>query len=161
MDNEQSPKESVADEEHAKAVVERSILSDLVSRIYQECQACAGTPEIDKISAMVEKTIERVAFFRSASQSQDRLGGETKNEGRPLLYTEIMASVQKELLSAEDKFGPFNTPHEGYAVILEELDELWDEIKRKDRTLSAMREEAIQVAAMAIRFIKNCCPSKE
>lgn len=47
-----------------------------------------------------------------------------------------------------------SSAHEGYAVLLEEVDELWDHVrtKQKDRDLASMREEAIQVAAMAIRF---------
>lgn len=48
-----------------------------------------------------------------------------------------------------------NTPHEGYAVILEELDELWVEIKKKKPDTQEMRKEAIQVAAMAVRFIED------
>lgn len=53
--------------------------------------------------------------------------------------------------------GDFNSPHEGYAVIKEELDKLWDEIKRKDPSKKAMKREAIQVAAMALRFLYDCC----
>lgn len=59
--------------------------------------------------------------------------------------------VSAELDRATDKFGPFNSTHEGYAVILEEVDELWDEVKSNDPDRAI--EEAIQVAAMAIRFV--------
>lgn len=34
-----------------------------------------------------------------------------------------------ELMSARRKFRAFTSAHEAYAVILEELDELWDVIK--------------------------------
>jgi len=64
----------------------------------------------------------------------------------------------KELLRATEKFGAFNSPHEGYAVILEELDELWEEIKSKDGFESGrLQKEAVQVAAMALRFLYDCC----
>ena len=68
---------------------------------------------------------------------------------------QIMAEVQQELHRAQSLYPSFSSPHEGYAIILEELDELWDEIKlRKDlRDTRTMRKEAIQVAAMAIRFL--------
>lgn len=59
--------------------------------------------------------------------------------------------VTVELLQATKKFGPFNSHHEGYAVILEELDELWDEVKANNHSLAI--GEAIQVAAMALRYI--------
>lgn len=48
----------------------------------------------------------------------------------------------------------FVNAHEGYAILLEELDELWEHVKtnQKRRDLIDMRKEAIQVAAMALRF---------
>ena len=65
----------------------------------------------------------------------------------------VLGLVKQELIFAMAHFQPFNSAHEGYAVILEELDELWDEIKRKDRSEPNMRGEALQVAAMGLRFI--------
>lgn len=51
--------------------------------------------------------------------------------------------------------GRFNSAHEGYAVILEELDELWDEVKKREHDYKKMYNEAKQVAAMAIRFMDD------
>lgn len=60
--------------------------------------------------------------------------------------------IEDELRRAQVRYpGPFHSDHEGYAVILEELDEAWDEIKRNDKVLA--REEMIQVGAMAARFL--------
>ena len=50
------------------------------------------------------------------------------------------------------KHQPFNSWHEGYAVILEELDELWDEVRKKECDKDKLRLEARHVAAMALRF---------
>jgi len=73
--------------------------------------------------------------------------------------TEISREVVEELVYACRKFPKFNSAHEGYAVILEELDELWYEIKGhnpiRHEQKEAMREEVIQVAAMAIRFVMD------
>ncbi len=57
------------------------------------------------------------------------------------------------------RYPPMNSPHEGYAVLLEEVDELWAEVKVKQgqRDLVKLRYEATQVAAMALRFIVDIC----
>jgi len=49
----------------------------------------------------------------------------------------------------------FVNQHEAYAVILEEVDELWDEIKKNQRNydLDAQRKEATQAAAMLCRLL--------
>jgi len=49
----------------------------------------------------------------------------------------------------------FASPHEGYAVILEELEELFAEIKKKKSNNLRMIEEAIQVGAMAVKLIMS------
>lgn len=65
--------------------------------------------------------------------------------------------VSAELDWACENHKPFNSAHEGYAVILEEVEELWDEVKKKraERSVEAMRMECIQIAAMALRFIQD------
>ena len=67
----------------------------------------------------------------------------------------IMCDVEAELESATRQNGPFRSAHEGFAVILEELDELKTEVWKRTlkRDAAQMRQEAIQVAAMAVRFI--------
>jgi hypothetical protein len=61
-----------------------------------------------------------------------------------------------EFHRASARYSPFHSAHEGYAVLKEEMDELWDEIK-KDQSPFEMKQEAIQVAAMAVRFIYDIC----
>jgi hypothetical protein len=46
---------------------------------------------------------------------------------------------------------PFHSPHEGYAVMKEEFDEFWDEIKSDDVFRASL--ECEQVGAMAMRWI--------
>lgn len=69
----------------------------------------------------------------------------------------ILAQVLHELQCAQSTHPPMNSGHEGYAVIKEELDELWDEIKLKRQNVKNMRKEALQVAAMGLRFIIDVC----
>ena len=74
-------------------------------------------------------------------------------DNRLAILDAILAEVRREIVRAMEKFAPFNSPHEGYAVILEELDELWDEVKfNRGRGQSGMTE-ATQTAAMAVRYI--------
>lgn len=67
--------------------------------------------------------------------------------------------VEMELAAATRKFPAFNSAHEGYAVLDEEVDELWTHVKVRQgkRDVAAMRKEAIQVAAMALRFVIDIC----
>ena len=73
-------------------------------------------------------------------------------------HEDAFREVREELQEASLKFGAFNSAHEGYAVMLEEVEELWDEIKVKQslRSKEQIRCEAKQVAAMAIRIMIDC-----
>lgn len=69
-------------------------------------------------------------------------------------YAKAAHDALEEVDRAKKKFpADFNSVHEGYAVILEETDELWDECKQKTIDVNKMRKEAVQCAAMCLRFI--------
>lgn len=74
------------------------------------------------------------------------------------LIAELHLEVDAELTRA-GKWPAMNSAHEGYGVLMEEVDELWDHVKtrQKNRDLAAMQAEAIQVAAMALRFAHDIC----
>lgn len=63
------------------------------------------------------------------------------------------SEVIEELSRATSDFSPFNSAHEAYAVMLEELDEFWEQVRLKKayRDSDKMRQELIQIAAMACR----------
>lgn len=65
----------------------------------------------------------------------------------------VVARVRQEAVAAMHRFPPFNSPHEGKAVIEEELEELWDHCKANTGRSDDAMKEAIQVAAMAIRYV--------
>lgn len=83
-------------------------------------------------------------------------------EGAPFgdAYSPIVAEVTLELYKATEKFPPMRSGHEGWAILLEEIDELniemsrmWDAVKADDYDRAI--GEARQVAAMALRFIHD------
>lgn len=71
----------------------------------------------------------------------------------------VIGDVEKEIIQATSVWPPFNSSHEGYGILAEEFIELQQHVftNQKRRDLVAMRKEAIQVAAMAIRFAAECC----
>lgn len=67
----------------------------------------------------------------------------------------IYKEIQKELDDANTKFQPFKSTHEAYAVIKEEFEEYWEEVKKKNPDLKNMKKELIQVCAMCVKTIQN------
>lgn len=70
--------------------------------------------------------------------------------------------VYEEVEKAMSKYPPFNSAHEGYSVLAEEVDELWEEVKVKqgNRDVDKLYAEAKQVAAMAVRFMVDIANEK-
>ena len=66
---------------------------------------------------------------------------------------EALTLIRDEVIRAARKHGgrPFASPHEGYGVILEEVDEFWDEVKANNS--AAALDEVTQVGAMAAFYI--------
>lgn len=65
----------------------------------------------------------------------------------------VLAQVREEVLAAALKHKPMNSAHEGYAVLLEEVDELWEHVKEDTGYTSEAFDEARQIAAMGVRYI--------
>jgi len=66
--------------------------------------------------------------------------------------------IFNEFKLAKEKFPDLRSFHEGYSIILEELDELWYEIKNQPPlNTDLIKQQAIQVAAMSLRFITDLC----
>lgn len=68
--------------------------------------------------------------------------------------------ILDEIELATKNHGKFNSAHEAYAVILEELDELWVEIKANNSASHRATSEAVQVAAMALRYLVDISPDE-
>lgn len=68
-----------------------------------------------------------------------------------------LALIDAEHKRATDLHEPMHSLHEGYAVLEEEVDELWDEIKKRptERDKTRIQAECVQVAAMAMRMMTD------
>lgn len=100
---------------------------------------------------------------------------------------DVVHEVAAEYMAARRKWPPMNSGHEGYAVILEEVDELeeaiaavegaemakarvapirraldvvWANVKGDRPAHEAARLEAIQVAAMAVAYVLEVCDDR-
>ena len=62
-----------------------------------------------------------------------------------------LTRVGSELLRAQSRFAPFQSAHEGLAVILEEYREFEHEVFHGSG--DAAYDEAVQLAAMAVRYM--------
>lgn len=66
--------------------------------------------------------------------------------------------VASELATARQGHGDINTHHEGFAVILKEVEEFKDEVfkKMEERSSYHLLSELVQIAAMAQRVAEDC-----
>jgi len=75
------------------------------------------------------------------------------------LAVKYSQEIYEEMADASSKFPKFASEHEGYAILLEEVDELWEAVKlnkkRHPERYDLMRKECIQVGAMALRFLHD------
>ncbi len=67
----------------------------------------------------------------------------------------VLAEMLEECTRAQEKFAPFASAHEGIAVIEEEFLELRNEVFWGGSAKA--RDEAIQLGAMALRFVLDVC----
>ena len=67
--------------------------------------------------------------------------------------------IMSEFYRASELYPTLHSNHEAYAVIKEEVDELWDEIKKEKsiRGNEKIKTELIQIGAMVVRYLNNLC----
>lgn len=71
--------------------------------------------------------------------------------------TVFLEAVRAEYRKARKKHAPMNSGHEGYAVLLEEVEELWDDVKADRVHEPNAMKECVQIAAMALAFAAEVC----
>ncbi len=81
------------------------------------------------------------------------------------MYEGKIATVVDEVVSELERATLLHVPmfgaSAGYAVLQKEVEELWEEVKDSEQSKERMKKEAIQIAAMAMRFILDCCGNED
>lgn len=79
-----------------------------------------------------------------------------------MYWDQALELVKKEYERAAETHPQLHSPHEGLAVIEDQFEDLKKQVflPRYKRNPTEMQKEAIQVAAMAIRFIIDCTLNK-
>jgi hypothetical protein len=89
-------------------------------------------------------------------------GGNAMPSQEAFVTNQVLGEVQSEIENAMAHHGSMSGPHEAYGVLLEEVDEFWDEVKLNPHKMTdaervawkkRMHKELVQVAAMAVRAI--------
>jgi hypothetical protein len=90
------------------------------------------------------------------AQMVEMLNASTPGE-LPKVEPDFQDHVAAELAKGREKHGPITGCHDGYGKILEEVDELWDEVRRKEsqRSKGAMYSELVQIAALCQRMAED------
>ena len=97
------------------------------------------------------------------TDNKEPYSGNDDQEGdtnrRLIMLEKAVRLAEAEARGTVGKWPPFPTPHAGYGVLAEALDELWDAVKGDD--VEQARAEAVHVAAMALRFWAEAatCPA--
>lgn len=75
----------------------------------------------------------------------------------PTIAYEFLSDMVVELNRAERQHSPYNSYHEAYAVILEEVDEFWEIVRMKTaaRVPADARKELLQIAVTAWRAARD------
>lgn len=91
--------------------------------------------------------------LNSKGQPADRPGSVEDLHNKINALSTVLDELQEELGKALMKHASMCSPHDGHGVIREELEELWDHVKADTGRTPEARKEALQVAAMAIRYV--------
>lgn len=79
------------------------------------------------------------------------------------IFSDLVEKIQSNLNLACEKFPPLHSHHETYAVIKEELDEYFEQVRRIKPDFTPeekLRHELEDIASMAIRGIIDLCKTR-
>lgn len=99
------------------------------------------------------------SVYDTVMKGLEIMPGKIKTSEEFLIEDILARDIIDECKRARSLYPAFHTAHEGFAVLLEEVDELWEAVRLKqshpDRTKKIL-EESNQIAAMAMRIRIDC-----
>jgi hypothetical protein len=107
--------------------------------------------DLAKARWWIDRELDRLAAENGTEPEE----GEESKGDQPDTNDCVLSDILAELHRATLKHPPIQSVHEGVAIIREEFDELWEVAKRRDPDPARLHEEAVQVAAMAARFVRD------
>ena len=120
------------------------------------CEGCADEARFQNPDTQIGETLEHYLSTEGdmIQSSKEHLQG---------AIVKAAGVATGEALEAADRFPAFNSAHEAYGVLMEEVEEFWEEVKkkRKLRDYRRIRAELLQVAAVAIRAAVDLQPETD
>ena len=80
-----------------------------------------------------------------------------------IAHSPFLNALIDELVAAEQQWPPIHSLHEGYGVLVEEVAEFFEEVRKRsiERDHAHIRKELAQVAAVAWRIVLDLYERKE
>jgi hypothetical protein len=127
-------------------------------QIQAELKEFYTTNSMNRASSFDKRLIEQFAF--QMSNDRQILKHDAILRAYDKLLPSILSTLDHNVKMIIRKWAPFNSDHEGMGVLQEEVDELWDEVRKKehDRNPAFIQREAYDIAAVAIRIIIENSP---
>jgi NTP pyrophosphatase (non-canonical NTP hydrolase) len=99
-----------------------------------------------------QETADEEESGKAACRNRDFQG--QKEKGEEMSFAEM---VMFELQKVRSNHPPIHSFHEGYAILLEEVDELWDECRKKPkkRCREDVLTELVQIASVCQRMAED------
>lgn len=71
------------------------------------------------------------------------------------MNNDFLIKIQEQIKNCYDKYGKYASPHEAMGVLFEEIDELWDEIKKKELNKKNTEKEIIDCITVLIKMYND------
>lgn len=111
----------------------------------------SDSSDMDGLNRAIREAMSSMDYFDPNDAGFE--DGSDDDDGDAILR--IALDIANEARRAASIHAPLNSPHEASSVIREEFEELWEHVKADTGTSPEARKGAIQLGAMALRYVLN------